>query len=274
MPAKVEVKGARELQEQMRRFEENFRTKEVVGGMYKAGQKCMMAGAQITKRTGSGGRYRQVVKKMQKRTFAQTTFKSERTSTYREANEFVVIRRQNKPPVFVPIRSNPHKTTTNRNAYNAERNRPVTDHVKAGWGIRTGKHSAYGDARRGDRFLDNPAEIKKIRTIRRRGFASQSFRVLAAKVGATGKARVMKPPKSFWLQQKMENINRFVRFRAHMASNRPSLHYQQLSKYIPKVYAGIESRIVSVAAHNLRGEIDARLARRAAKLNKPRGRTA
>lgn len=271
---KIEIKGQKELMDAMRTFEKEFRTEEVIGGIYHAGRMCMKAGSELTARKGGEGWQRAIVKKANKRTFAQTNFKSERTSGLREASYFVVIKRQNKKPVFVPITPNPYSRSANPSEYRAAMAARFGKKHGEPWGVRRGGKADYGDDRRGDKFLDRQSEVSKLRKISRRGFASASFAHLSTKVKAKGQVKAAKMPKTFKAANMRKDIMRWTKFSQRRSSNRPSIRYTHNSEYIPKHWPHLQARLYMVAADKLEKDIRKRMFNRANKLNKARGRTA
>jgi len=214
-----------------------------------------------------------MVKKNYVSTFAQEAAgMEERTSSQREATHFVMVRRQGRPIMFVPVTVNPF-SKGNKSEYDSARKRKMGQ----AWGPRDrNPRAAASDSARGAGAFDKGGFVQSLRKIRNRGVASKGFLFLQGSILPQGGERkgIQIDPTGRTSGKLRKVVRRFTQSWKNLNGNRPSIHYRHNMNHVTSHWPGIDGKLTGVAAHNLQREITARLARRTAGLNKARGRTA
>lgn len=267
---KVTVLGEAAMQKALDRYASEFSRTDMPITVAKSALKATDAAASFTP---PGEKQRAVV---QKKRHSHKDHVSERTDTTRYASHFVMIRRQNKRPLFVPINltgyedqfGNPPRRGNDKRpadpnyaAYDAARKRKTK--------VKTGPFDKYQSTRKSTkedkkgryRMYDSASEIRKLRKIGRRGLAFQVWKWL-------GKKAYAKEAKPFKKVVKQDAINKWSDFEKKQRPYEMDIMMHNKLTYMKKAFGDFEPFILRRAAEFLEKEIDARLERRAERENK------
>jgi len=282
MPVTFKVKGEKELGDEMVKFAEgmNIDIKRVVPiAAYQAskmGKKLCPPGERLRKivsrSTGGpeGGSERKI---------------SKRTDTSRSVRHFIMFRRQNKKPFFVPISpistSNDFQKPKDKQElkdWNKARGKSKANYQKP-WKTSAYKYqqtraNTVPNASGNIHKRDSPAEIASMRKIGRRGLAGELWAHLGnktgggqklaikAKVDGVGTVNDNNKDKILAHAKKWGQVDKF--------KTKDSLRIRLENKltYITKKYGNIEPRIVDETAKSMENEMKNRLIRRQHAINK------
>jgi hypothetical protein len=203
---------------------------------------------------------------------------SERTDTVRYATHFVIFRRQNKKPFYVPVTLNPNarisdsgispekgsedyaKFDSNRKRRSKFKPMTVFDYQQT--------RKSTGPDSKGRRYLfDKPSEIAAMRKIGRRGLAGEAWAHLGNKTGGgklqslkvRGETSVTKKNK----QPTEEHVRKWTDFRHNKSVGESNIMMNNKLTYLRKKYGAIEPAIYAKTAHNLNRMTEELLKKRA-----------
>lgn len=263
----VDVEGARELNKALNEFTTTFRAKDQTRPVQKAMSQATKAAASFCT---EGDRAREVIPASAMRRKKEKI--SERTDTIRWATHWIKFYRQGKKPIFVPVTLNPYsqisqagsapgKDSPDYAKFDSHRKKRKK---KRGVGFlkeQQTRKSTHPTKRGSFSAYDTPTEIKKMRQIKRRGFAKQAWNRL-------GKQAWRRGAKPYKKDVKESAIKKWSKW----SEKKSIFEYSQTSNnkltYMKKAYGNFEPAILSTAAKFLRRETEERLKRRAEKLQK------
>lgn len=242
----LDTKDARQM---LQEYEKLVRVVDFPNIVLKTSTKVAQAGAKACKPVpGEKSRLRELIPAANKdRATRKKGELSERTDTARKATHWIKFYRQNKAPFFVPVTKNPFAKSTHQQQWDSHRRKRR----------KKGTHVAFlpNQQTRGDHtgFNDKPKDIQQMRRIGRRGLAANSFAFLQSKASKTYKVEKRDDAVKKWSQFTDQTKDKF----------NPSATVHSKLTYLKKRYPGVESRIGRDALRFFRGEITARLDRRA-----------
>lgn len=258
--------GAEALADEMQRYAREFPSRDTKASVKRAARRAASAGGSLTP---PGKKARDLVPRSKAPVKKEV---SKRTDTVRYATHFVVFRRQGKRPFFVPVtlHSNamvtdngisPAKTSPDYAAYASA----IKRKTRKGLPKTMSSYFKYQERRQSTmggekKFYDSPSEISSLRRIRRRGFAKQNWGYLGKRVGGS-----VTPYKKVAQQSA---VVKWTAYRQRFSDSDAEIMMHNKLSYLKKAYGNIEPLILGTAASYLRKEIDARIARRNADLQK------
>ena len=214
---------------------------------------------------------------------------SERTDTVRYATHFVIFRRQNKKPFYVPVTLNPNAKITDSGIspdkgsedyakFDSNRKRRSKFKPMNVFDYQQTRKSTGPDGK-GRRYLyDKPSEIAAMRKIGRRGLAGEAWAHLGNKTGGgrlqslkvRGQTSTTKKNK----QPTQEHVRKWTDFKHNKSVGDSNIMMHNKLTYLRKKYGAIEPAIYAKTAHNLNRMTEEILKKRAERAQKRMDRAA